>query len=251
MTADLHSSVRHSFTAAVRDLAAAQKPGAGVPAYTRYVNRPLGRLAAAAAYVIGATPNQVSAVSGVLSLASIAALAVFPPSWPLGLAVGAGLILGYVLDSADGQLARLGGGGSLSGEWLDHVIDSARMPAVHMGVLIAGYRFYPDLPAGVLLVPLGYLLMAVVRFFALILAEQMRRSTLPPVGPGAISDSSVRRSLIALPGDFGVLCLVFLTWGSLPVFLGAYTVLFVATAMFFLPSLVRRYRELRYIQRSA
>lgn len=165
MTADLHPSAGR-FTAAVRELAAAQKPGAGVPAYTRYVNRPLGRLVAAAASVVGATPNQVSAASGVLSLVSIAVLAVFPPSWPLGLAVGLGLIMGYVLDSADGQLARLGGGGSFRGEWLDHVIDSARMPVVHMGVLVAVYRFYPDLAVGFLLVPLGYLLVSVVRFFS-------------------------------------------------------------------------------------
>lgn len=250
MTADLHPSAGR-FTAAVRELAAAQKPGAGVPAYTRYVNRPLGRLVAAAASVVGATPNQVSAASGVLSLVSIAVLAVFPPSWPLGLAVGLGLIMGYVLDSADGQLARLGGGGSFRGEWLDHVIDSARMPVVHMGVLVAVYRFYPDLAVGFLLVPLGYLLVSVVRFFALMLAEQMRRYARQQPDPGTPSDRSLLRSLIALPGDFGVLCLVFLAWGSLPVFLVTYTVLFAGNAAMFLPSLTRRYRELRLLEKSA
>ena len=57
--------------AAAIALASAQKPGAGVPAYLRWVNRPLGRRAAAAAYVPGLTPNAVTLLSGVCSLAGL------------------------------------------------------------------------------------------------------------------------------------------------------------------------------------
>lgn len=229
------------FSQAVVGLAEAQKSGAGVPAYTRYVNRPLGRLAAAAAYVAGMTPNQVTVLSGLVSLVSMAALVAFEPSVPLGIAVGLGLVVGYVLDSADGQLARLRGSGSLTGEWLDHVVDAARMPALHLCVLLGLYRFGDDLPAGMLLLPLGFLLVVVVRFFALILAEQLRKSA--GVRGDAGSDSALR-SLIALPGDFGLLCAIFLAWGSTPVFLVLYGLLFAGNALLLVLSLHRRYREL-------
>ena len=63
-------------------------------------------------------------------------------------------MFGYALDSADGQVARLTGGGSLLGEWLDHMIDSTKIAALHLAVLLHACR-HTDLPAGWLLVPLG------------------------------------------------------------------------------------------------
>ena len=49
---------RETFAAVVARLAAAQKQRApGSPAYSIYVNRPLGRRLAAAAYLAGLTPN--------------------------------------------------------------------------------------------------------------------------------------------------------------------------------------------------
>lgn len=233
------------FRSAVRELARAQKPGAGVGAYTRYVNRPLGRIAAAFAYCCGLSANAVTAISGVCSLAAILLLALVAPSWWVGLLAGFGLLLGYVLDSADGQLARLRGGGSLAGEWLDHVIDAGRMPALHIGVLIALFRFHSELPSGYLLLPLAFLLVGVVRFFALILAEQMRRQRTGSGAPARGVSATAARSLLALPGDFGLLCLVFLCWAALPVFLALYGLLFVANALLLVPSLSRRYVELR------
>lgn len=232
---------------ATRELGNAQKSAAGVPAYTRYINRPLGRLAAALAYLAGLSANQVTVLSGLISFVSLTALAVFEPSWSLGFAVATGLVVGYILDSADGQLARLRGGGSLAGEWLDHVVDAARMPALHLAVLIALFRFASDLPVNYLLIPIGYLLVSVVRFFALILAEQMRRyaTAVPPNG-GAPDGNSVLKSLLGLPGDFGVLCVIFLTWGNTILFLALYGALFVANLLLMGASLRRRYRELTF-----
>ena len=57
-----------------------------------------------------------------------------------GVVVSLLLILGYALDSADGQLARLLGGGTPEGEWLDHVIDSAKLATIHLAVLVSLYR---------------------------------------------------------------------------------------------------------------
>ncbi|OAX67752.1 hypothetical protein A5N15_01010 [Rothia kristinae] len=42
--------------------------------------------------------------------------------------------LGYAMDSADGQVARVTGASSPGGEWLDHVVDSVRVPAIHLTV---------------------------------------------------------------------------------------------------------------------
>jgi phosphatidylglycerophosphate synthase len=228
-------------------LASAQKSGAGVPAYTRYVNRPLGRVVAAAAWQARMTPNQVTVASGLLSLAALLLMVLAAPSWPVSVLVWFGMAAGYVLDSADGQLARLTGGGSLSGEWLDHVVDAVRTPAVHIAVLVALFRFRPDLAAWYLLIPLGYLLVGVVRFFALNLAEQMRRYvTGRTQAPRAVSASPVR-SILALPGDFGVLCLVFVVWASAPVYLLLYGLLFAGNVVLLIPSLRRRFVELRTI----
>src|SRR5829696_6747744 len=99
------------FAASLCRLAGAQKPAAfGSPAYSRFVNRRIGRYLAAAAFELRLTPNQVTAFSALCSLAGIVAIATVRPSWWLGVGVALALALGYALDSADGQLARLRGG---------------------------------------------------------------------------------------------------------------------------------------------
>src|SRR5690606_41281534 len=81
----------------------AQKSTKGAPAYSRFVNRKAGRVLAAAAYRIGATPNQVTAVSALFTYAGIAVIALVPPAPPVGILVTALLVVGYALDAADGQ----------------------------------------------------------------------------------------------------------------------------------------------------
>ena len=50
---------RLTYGQAVAELRGAQKSKRGVSLYSRFVNRPLGRLLAAAAYRARMTPNQV------------------------------------------------------------------------------------------------------------------------------------------------------------------------------------------------
>jgi hypothetical protein len=69
------------FGAAYQRLRNAQKRTPGAPAYSLYVNRPLGRVLAAGAYQLGLTPNQVTYLSALFSLAGIVLLAVSRPSW--------------------------------------------------------------------------------------------------------------------------------------------------------------------------
>ena len=217
-----------SFSEAVRTLARFQKSSKGAPAYSRFVNRPLGRLFAAAAYRLGMTPNQVTLVSGLTSLAGILVLAFVPISGPTGVLVAVLLMAGYAMDSADGQLARLTGGGSAAGEWLDHVVDCVKINLVHLTVLVSLYRF-SDLGREWLLIPVAYVVVANLYFFAYILGDLLKRSR--GVKPAkSVGTASVLRSLVVVPTDYGLLAVTFFAWGATPVFLALYTLLLLGTA---------------------
>jgi len=224
----------------VAELAGRQKTVKGAPAYSRFVNRRMGRHLAAWAYRAGLTPNQVTALSAVCSGLAIAGLFAFAPSWLLGIAVAALFVLGYALDSADGQLSRLRGGGSPAGEWLDHMVDSAKICLLHLAVLVCLRR--TDLDGRWLAVPAGYLVVNVLWFSGLLLTQFLReanRGTAP-----VVANASVVRSLIVLPTDFGVVCLVFLLLGAPRVFLAGYGLLGLANLLFLGASLVVWYRDL-------
>src|SRR5699024_10930791 len=140
-----------------RQLAYAQKGHArGAPAYSVYVNRRLGRALAAGAHGLGLTPNQVSLVSAAHSFAAILLIALVPASIPAGFFIALLLVLGYAWDSADGQVARLRGGGSAQGEWLDHFIDTLKISSLHVAVLIGLFRGLPEGAEVLLLIPLAF-----------------------------------------------------------------------------------------------
>jgi len=224
------------------ELSRAQKSSAGTPVYSRFVNRRIGRYLAAAAFLTGRTPNQVSLASGFCSLVGIVLIALVEPSVPLALVVAALLVLGYALDSADGQLARLRGGGSPLGEWLDHMIDCVKVALLHSAVLISLYRFDDLSNELVLLIPLAYLCVSTVMFFGLILIDQLRRrhgGEKPNV-----RGNSVVKSLLIAPTDYGILCLVFLTFGWPSVFIVAYAAMLVANLVFLLAAIAKWYREM-------
>lgn len=229
---------------ALAQLRGAQKTAArGAPAYSRFINRRLGRYAAAAAFALGLTPNAVTGISAVFTFGAIGLLLAFPPSWWLGVCVSLALVTGYAFDSADGQLARLTRTGSPAGEWLDHMVDSVKTAALPLALAIALYRF--DAVDRVwLLVPLGSALVCSVLFFSMILTEQLRRAR----GVESVADDSARpswvRSLLVVPMDYGLLCLSFLLYGAVPVFLGIYTAIFAATAAFLVLAAVKWFREL-------
>lgn len=223
-------------------LATAQKSNRGAPGYSRWVNRPVGRHIAAVAYRVGATPNQVTAVSALLSAAAIALIAAVPPVPVLGFAVAVLLAAGFAFDSADGQLARLTGTGSPAGEWLDHVVDCWKTVSLHLAVLVAWYRF-SDLGTGWLLVPLGFTIVATVFFFAIILAEQLRRRAGVP-DETAQTTAPVLRSLLVLPADYGLMCVAFALLGFPTAFAWLYGALFACNALILLAALRRWHRRL-------
>lgn len=231
------------FPSTLKQLSKAQKPARGVPGYSRFVNRPAGRLLAATADRIGLSPNHVTAASGLVTFAAIAAIALRPPSHTLGPWVAFALLVGFALDSADGQLARLHGSASPAGAWMDHVVDCAKILSVHAAVLISFYRFF-DLPYPVLLlIPITFQFAAVLLFFGGILTEQLRRrGTDVHVGP--MRPPSAARGMALLPVDYGLLCLVFLFLGNQKLFFTLYAALLVAYLMLVPAFFAKWFREL-------
>lgn len=209
-----------------------------------YVNRPVGRIFAAAAFSAGLTPNQVSLISAGFTFTGIALLATVPPSALLGIGVWLLLAVGYAWDSADGQVARLRGGGSLAGEWLDHILDSAKLVSLHVAVAIGAYRFFDLSDVRWMLVPLGFAIVSTVTFFGMILNDLLRGKRGIPQAAEA-GGSSPLRSLMGLPTDYGVWCLAFVLWGLTPLFMVVYTLLFLAAIAYLVAALAVWFRRMK------
>jgi phosphatidylglycerophosphate synthase len=185
----------------------------------------------------------VTFISAAFSAAGIAVIALVRPSVAAAVLIPVLLLVGYAFDSADGQLARLRGGGSPAGEWLDHVVDSIKVSALHLAVLIGWYRFY-DVKAAMLLIPIGFALVQAVFFFVQILTDQLRRahpSQAPAPADGSLT--AVARSLLVWPTDYGVLCLIFATLAWQSGFIVLYGLMLAGTALFLLAALPKWYRE--------
>jgi len=234
-----------SYLDLVREMSQAQKPAArSAPAYSRFVNRRLGRYLAAAAHRAGLGANAVTAISAVWTFVATVFLIAFPPSWGLGIAVAVFLLIGYAFDSADGQVSRLRGTSSPAGEWLDHMVDSVKVSSMPLAVAIGFYRF-EVVPRGWLLVPIAFSVVSAVLFFCMILTEQLRRAHgSPSFAVDAPGRPSWLRAVLVLPMDYGVLCLSFVLLGAPLVFFAVYTLLFAATTAFLLLAAVKWFREL-------
>lgn len=238
--------VRPTFSEALQGLNSAQKSGDGVPAYMRFVNRRLARVPAALGASWGMTPNQMTAASALASAAGIVLIAFGPVTPLVGLCAGLLLVLGFVLDSADGQLARVTGRGGGAGEWVDHVVDAVRSPAVHAAILIGWWRGALVGPTWMLLIPICYQLIVTGQFLSQILAEQIQRQRhggSTPAEP-ASKKKSLLRSLMLLPVDSGTLFIILCFWGFPQLFEGLYIALIITSLPIIAVSVARKYRAL-------
>lgn len=234
---EVHTSIVERFLEARRLLEQAQKPGHGVPAYTRWVNRRGARHVAAVSYSLGVSPNSVTAASGAVSFIGIVLLVALPRTPGSGIAIAILLAVGYLLDSADGQLARLYGSSSKAGEWLDHVVDAFRSPAIHAAVAMSVLLTTPGLKVlGV--VALLYCLVTSGQFLSQILASSLIQGAgRTPARGGKL------RSFVLLPTDPGTLCWAFILWGFTDAFSIIYSVLALIAVLHSASSLRRRYRD--------
>lgn len=228
-------------------LVTAQKPPHGVAAWSRFINRPLGRHIAAVAYRLGLSPNQVSIVSAILTFSGIALIAGTELNAWTSILVGLLLVAGYAVDSADGQVARLTGTSSVLGEWLDHTFDCLKTASVHLAVVVHMFRFVDLDGAWMYAVPLAYSVVAVELFFGQILMDQLRRAAHAGTRGPQTGSLSIVGSLAKLPFDYGLLAAVLglLHWWN--AFFVLYSLLLVGTTLALLVALSRWVRMLRSI----
>lgn len=230
------------FAQNIARLSAAQKPSYGTAAYGRFVNRPAGRIVAAAAHTVGVSPDTATAISACLSAAGLLLLGFAEPTPLMGLGVAVLLAAGYVMDSVDGQLARLRGGGSPRGEWLDHMVDAFKTSSLHIVVAVSWYRFPPTSDRGWILVPLGFAVVQSVTYFGLMLIPFLRgKNDLPTM---RIQGEHPLRKWLILPTDYGFLCWTFVLIASGRYFAIVYTSLFVLSAIMLALALRKWWREL-------
>lgn len=240
----LAEPVRLGYRDHVAALQRAQKPSRGTAAYSRHVNRPAGRRVAAAAHLVGMSPNQATAISACLSAGGLLLLALGPGSVWAGVVVATLLALGYVMDSVDGQLARLRTQGSPAGEWLDHTVDCAKTSALHLAVLVAWYRHPPVEADSVLLIPLGFQVVDVVCFFGLVMLPLLRALHGPAATGVSPTPERPWRQWLILPTDYGVFCWMFVLLGWPALFLSFYTLLFAVNTAALALGLRKWWREL-------
>lgn len=226
-------------------LTSAQKPARGTAAYSRLVNRPLGRRVAAAVATTGMTPNTATVVSALLSGAGLVVVALVEPSPVIGILVALLLASGYVMDSVDGQLARLSGAGSRSGEWFDHTVDCFKTTGLHLCVLVSFFRFPPVDGSWVLLVPLLFTLVQTVTYFELILMPYLRRKEGTPTPDSTPGTEHPLRTWLLLPTDYGTLLWSFVLLGFPVAFVAAYGFLAAVNTAALVWGLRKWWRELR------
>ena len=234
-----------NFSQSFRELSLAQKGKKGVPVYTLYINRPAGRVVAAALRNTRFRPNHVTFAGAVLTYGALLWLAFGPGSGAVYAVVGLILAAGFVLDSADGQLARLQGRSSKLGEWLDHVLDSGRIVVLHGSVFCFLLRA-TSIPALPLAVLCGVFLFASSTiFFAGALFDQLNRQSVQPL-PVASRDtrSSLKRSVLTLPVDYGTTCLVLVTLPWAGIFVPLYAALALIHCLFCAAYLTKFFRTL-------
>jgi phosphatidylglycerophosphate synthase len=196
------------------------------------------------------SPNGATGVSAGLSAAALVILAMVRPTPLVGLLVALLLAAGYVMDSVDGQLARLRGAGSLSGEMLDHTVDCVKTVSLHLAVLISFYRFAPLDDRAWLLVPISFQIVDVISFFGLVTMPLLRRLHRPPTASAdlpALAPEHPLRRFVLLPTDYGTFCWMFVLLGFPRLFLLAYSAMFVVNALVLVPVLTKWWRELRVL----
>ena len=103
--------------------------------WNRFVARPLAAVLVVPLARTGITPNQVTFLTLPVFLAGAVVLALLP-SWGALLAGAAIIELSYVLDCADGQLARLKGTSSPVGAHLDFLMDELKAFALVAAIAI-------------------------------------------------------------------------------------------------------------------
>ena len=106
-----------------------------------YLNRPISTRLSARLVATGITPNQITVISFLMSLAGAGFLAA--GQYAFGLVGGLLVQLASVIDGCDGEIARLKHMSSARGAWLDTLLDRYADVAVALGVTYAFAAAHP------------------------------------------------------------------------------------------------------------
>ena len=115
--------------------------------FTQHIGYRLGAAIAMMASRLGVTPNMISLLSGVITIASTM-LAVYlgQGSWAAGIVMVLGLQIGYAFDCADGPLARATGQTSSFGSLMDKITDLSSGMVFPCVMAYGAGHFYYQLP---------------------------------------------------------------------------------------------------------
>ena len=205
----------------IRALSRAQKSKTGAPLYSRIINRPAGRVLAAIAHRLGATPDQVTVLSALCTYSGIALIALWRPTVVSAVATALLLMFGYALD----------------------VADVIKLSTIHGAIAISLFRF-TELPSPVLLIPLAFGAVQNIHFFSYILTYQLRYHGGTPLAKDE-SRPGILKSILSAPTDYGLMCFVLMTRFAPTVFLWVYGIMLLGYAGYVALALPKWYRDLR------
>ena len=140
LSTELAASYRpHPMWAEIRDLYRASKKKKDINWFTEHVARPPAAVVVYALRNTRVTPNQVTFASAFVCVAAAAMIALLP-GWGWLVAAAAVFELSFVLDCADGQLARLRRIASPLGHLLDFLMDELKAMLLYGCVAVRLWR---------------------------------------------------------------------------------------------------------------
>lgn len=197
-----------------------QKSGPGTPAYTRYVNRFFGRVLTALVSIFNISPNSVTLISGIITYSAFILLLIIDLTIVYSIGFVFLLIVGYALDSVDGQLSRLKKQGSNFGEWFDHTLDAIKIPLGHATAILLIVtslevnEYYLIYFLVILSVSGGVFLSGILKS-KLIKTDSNKTNQ---------NNDSFIKSILMLPVDYGTFMLLFIFAFDISLFLVAYLI---------------------------
>lgn len=177
----------------------------GLP-YTVHINRRLARLISPK--VKKSTPNQITFWGFCVLLAALALILIYAGTiW----IVFAYLLLAfnYVLDSVDGQVARLRNMSSPLGEWLDHSLDGLRMILLHLAFayVIFTHTDGETLSIGLIAFAANITFMTSNYFFSILKDKILQQRT----GDQLQGFKGIKKTLVmvfSFPADYGIYIMI-------------------------------------------
>lgn len=220
-----------------------QRGSIGEPAYSRFINRWMGRVIASVLGCFNISPNSVTLFSFILSIAAFLCFILLHEVTIIYSAILTfTLIVSFTLDATDGQLARLLDRKTERGEWLDHMLDSIKLPFGNI-VAVLFIINNTDIHPGWLILYIFALSLTSGRY----LSVTLKTKIIDYKTDKAANDrnrSGIVKSILLLPMDTGVFMLLFFITYDPELFFIIYTAWCLIVVSYSIIALVRTWGEL-------